>query len=99
MSDKQIVVVAKAKAGDGKLAETEKQLKNLIEPTRAEDGCITYQLHRGEDSKDLFLFYEVWESRQHWEAHLETPHFKAFAEKVEELLAWPPEISVWKKES
>ena len=56
MSDSKIVVIAKAKAGEGKLAETERQLNNLIEPTRAEDGCIMYELHRGEDSEDLFLF-------------------------------------------
>lgn len=99
MGESQIVVIAKAKAGEGKLAETERNLKSLIEPTRAEDGCLTYELQRGEDSESLFLFYEVWQSRAHWEAHLDTPHFKAFADKVEELLAWPPEISVWKKES
>ena len=43
---KQITTIARLKAKPGAEARLEEALKKLIEPTRAESGCIDYTLHR-----------------------------------------------------
>lgn len=32
----------------------------LIAPSRAEDGCLTYELFQVEDNSTSFLLYERW---------------------------------------
>ncbi len=95
MSRKKVTVVAtfKAKAG------MEDILKNaclaLIEPTRAEPGCITYDFHQSCDDQSHFMFYENWMSKEELNKHLEMPHLKKFLGKVPELVAEPGLLTFW----
>jgi len=68
-----LVVVLRAKEGQHLLLEAE--LRALVGPTRKEEGCLQYDLHRGADQPGTFLFHEVWASREHHAAHTRTPHF------------------------
>lgn len=65
-----------AKAEKQELVQTE--LLKLIEATRAEEGCINYDLHQDNENPNLFLFYENWTSRELWQKHMETAHLAAF---------------------
>ena len=47
----------------------------LISKTRAEQGCILYDLVQ-EEGQTNWLMVEKWESRAHWEAHDQTDHVK-----------------------
>ena len=78
---KPLTVTAKLKAKSGRERQLGEMLQSLIEPTRAERGCINYDLHRSHDDPGLFLFYENWESRPLWEAHMKSPHLVDFSEK------------------
>ena len=78
---KPLTVTAKLKAKSGREKQLGEMLQSLIEPTRAERGCINYDLHRSHDDPGLFLFYENWESRPLWEAHMKSPHLVDFSEK------------------
>ena len=78
---KPLTVIAKLKAKSGREKQLGEMLQSLIEPTRAERGCINYDLHRSHDDPGLFLFYENWESRPLWEAHMKSPHLVDFSEK------------------
>lgn len=51
------------------------EFKVLVEKTRAEDGCVFYDLVQEEGSND-WLMVEKWESKQHWEAHDVSDHVK-----------------------
>jgi len=66
-------MVAKPDRGEALKAE----LSKLVAPTRAEDGCLRYDLHQSLDEPRAFLFFEDWESEAHWRAHCDTPHFLA----------------------
>lgn len=87
-----LTVVATMNAKPGKEKETEDVLKGLLEPTRAEEGCIQYDMHRDNNDPSLFLFYENWESTEHLERHLKTPHLRSFFEKEADLLAGPVKL-------
>ena len=54
------------------------ELLELIEPTRAEDGCVQYDLHQDDEDPTRFLFFENWSSREQWQVHMKSPHLEAF---------------------
>ncbi len=81
-----LTIVAKITARPGDEAEVEDELRKLIAPTRAETGCITYDLHRSTEDPRVFLFYENWTSKPQWERHMKTPHLKAFARATKDLV-------------
>jgi len=47
------------------------ELEKLIDITRAEEGCINYDLHQDNENPAHFLFYENWKSCELWQAHME----------------------------
>ncbi|MDZ4785231.1 MAG: putative quinol monooxygenase [bacterium] len=87
-----ISVVAKIYAKEGKEELLYPILKTLLMPTRRESGCICYELHRSLEDPKLFMFYEKWESRDHLQLHLETPHIQNAFQKATDLLAVPVKI-------
>ena len=84
--NKQLTVVAKIVAKAGVEDRLEAELRRLVPPTRSEDGCVQYVLHRSIDDPCVFLFYETWTAEQDLEAHLQSPHFKAFQAEANELV-------------
>jgi quinol monooxygenase YgiN len=94
---KQISVMARVRARKGMEAEVRRACLALVEPSRAEQGCINYDLHQSADDPCLFMFYENWESREDLERHLETAHALRFDETTDGMLAEPEEITLWEK--
>ena len=80
-----LVVILRAKPGQEPLLEAE--LRALIPPTRREEGCLTYDLHRAVDPPDGFLLHEVWATREHHRRHMKTPHFLRWDARKDALLA------------
>ena len=93
----KLTVVARIQAKAGKEKEVQQTLLGLVGPTRAEAGCINYDLHQSHDDAGLFLFYENWESKAHLDAHLQTAHIQAFRARAGELLAAPVEIKLFRR--
>lgn len=71
-----IVATIRAAAGQADLVQAE--LVKLVEPTRQEAGCLQYDLHRDNEDPSHFIFYENWESRALWQAHMNAPHLAAY---------------------
>jgi len=88
-----LVVSMRARTGQQLLLEAE--LKALVGPTRKEDGCITYDLHRSADSAEGYLLHEIWATRDAHTAHTKTPHFLRWEARKDSLLA-SRELSFWK---
>ena len=80
-----LIVLLRARVGQESLLEAE--LRALVGPTRKEEGCLQYDLHRGADQHGTFLFHEVWASREHHAAHTRTPHFLRWNARKDALLA------------
>ena len=95
MAGEELTVLARFRAQKGKEAEVLAEISRLIAPTRAEAGCINYDLHCSKDDPALFLLYETWISRRDLEAHLAMPYLQAFLGKAPELLAEEVDISFW----
>ena len=48
-------------------------------PTLAEAGGLQYDLHQDNEQPAHFMFYENWESRELWQAHMNSEHLKQYA--------------------
>ena len=92
-----ITVYARFKAKEGKTEEVKQALSGLIAPTRAEEGCVSYDLHQSTDDPSQFMFYETWASKEAIDKHMQTPHVSAVVARVDELVETPFEISTWEK--
>jgi len=92
-----LTVVARLRAKPGQETQLRHQLQRLVMPTRAEPGCITYELNESKSELGLFLFYEVWKSDADLEKHFQTSHMKAVGKALPELLAEPMDLSKWEK--
>jgi len=73
-----LTIVANIYAKPGKEELVHHELLKLVEPTRKEAGCIQYDLHRDNGTGGHFMFYENWENRELWQAHMQAPHLAAY---------------------
>ncbi|UWQ56082.1 putative quinol monooxygenase [Leisingera caerulea] len=82
-----LTIVANITANPGKTVLVKAELEKLIAITRAEDGCITYDLHQDNENPAHFMFYETWESRALWQTHMQAPHLAAYMDATEGAVA------------
>lgn len=88
-----ITVVAKLKAQEGKEAELEAALTEMVEAVSANEPDVpTYSLHVADDDPTLYLFYEQYDSADAQQAHGQTDHMKALGAALGGLLDGRPEI-------
>jgi quinol monooxygenase YgiN len=89
-----LIVILRAREGQETLLEAE--LRALVGPSRKEEGCIRYDLHRSVDTPGALLLYEVWASREAHTEHIHTPHFLRWNARKDALLA-SREANFWKQ--
>jgi len=77
MSANTLNVVAIVETSADKAEELKKVCLGLIEPTRKEVGCISYELYQDTTNPGKFTFIENWKSKEHLDVHLKTPHLVA----------------------
>lgn len=82
-----LTIVATIKANPGKEAFVQAALEKLLPVTRKEAGCVQYDMHRNNDDPSHFLFFELWTTRELWQAHINAPHLVEFREATEGALA------------
>lgn len=79
----KLTIVANIKAKSDKIELVKAELAKLIDITRAEEGCLQYDLHQDNENSAHFLFYENWESRELWQAHVNSQHLKDYMAATE----------------
>ena len=53
--------------------------KRLVTGSRAESGCLRYELNQSVENKNIYIIVERWESQQAIDLHNTTAHFVEFA--------------------
>ena len=89
-------VVAHVIARPDTIDATRKLLLNLIDPTRAEEGCVRYELLQNTSDPTDFTFVEEWSSSEALDTHLTTDHFQSTAAQGAKLFAAPPDIRLYR---
>ena len=91
----KITVIAYHRAKPGKEQALREALLQVCAPTRGEKGCLNYDLHVSPADPGLLVFHENWVSKADLDAHLASLHIDAFRAVAPDLLAEPPDITLW----
>lgn len=69
--------------------------KDLIEKSRAEEGCVSYSLYQDPQDKTKFLFFEEWKNQAAVDFHFATEHFKKFGETLNDCASASAVITIY----
>lgn len=58
--------------------------KRLVIGSRAEHGCVRYELNQSIENPNIYIVVETWQSKQAIDLHNTTPHFVEFANFAKE---------------
>lgn len=90
---KEVRIVAEFRAAPGQADALKTVLTTLIAPTRAEAGCLQYDLHADLNDPAHLFFFERFVDLAAIDVHNATPYLKALGAKLEGLLAEPPRVT------
>lgn len=93
----KLTVVVRLRARAGMEERVRKELVDLLGPTRAESGCINFDLHQASEDPGTFLVHENWVSEDDLSRHFEMPYLRAWVAKADELLAEPMQLTRWRQ--
>ncbi len=83
------VLAVTIKIRKNKVDEAKRFFKTFVGPSRAEKGCIQYDLFQSSEDPQIFYFFEKWESDLAFEEHSSQSFLKDFKNRYEELLEEP----------
>jgi quinol monooxygenase YgiN len=92
VTDQRLALIVEFLPARGRAAELREALLGVVGPTRAEDGCLLYDLHEDVEDPEVLAFYEIWETPSHHAAHDATPHIIELVTRLPELTAEPPRV-------
>jgi quinol monooxygenase YgiN len=92
-----LVVVAIMKAKAGCEQEMENALKEMIPLVEAEEGTLTYTLHRTKKDPQKFLMYEKYRDKAAFNHHSTTPYFTELFGKIGPLIQDAPVIEIYEE--
>ena len=78
-----LTIVANIHAAPGNEDLVYTELMKLMDPTRKEQGCLQYDLHRDNEDPAHFLFFENWENRELWQQHMNAAHLAAYLQATD----------------
>ena len=71
-----IKVIAKNLFKQGSIENALSLYEELVEKSRAEKGCLSYELFQDTENPCILTMLETWESKEYLKAHSESEHFK-----------------------
>jgi quinol monooxygenase YgiN len=81
----------------GREGDLDSLLRGMCGPSRAEAGCLRYDLFAPADGGGTRHLIECWHDQAALDAHREEPHYKNFRAKIGDILEGKP-IPVFLKE-
>ncbi|MYM75824.1 antibiotic biosynthesis monooxygenase [Duganella sp. FT134W] len=72
---KDLIVVATITAKEGNEVLVREALERVVPPSRAEAGCLRYDLNIDIGNHASFVMLEAWRDQDALDAHEATPHF------------------------
>jgi quinol monooxygenase YgiN len=58
-------------------------LSAMVKPSKAEDGCIFYEIFQYEKNPRKFMAVETWRDEAALEGHKNSPHYKIYKSSYE----------------
>lgn len=80
---KQVTFVAK----DENIGELKGLLVDMIDASRAEDGCLFYYIHQMSDKPNTFVVLESWRDDDALDGHKQSAHYAHYKSSFEPFTA------------
>lgn len=81
-----IKITARHTVKENCVEELIKILKELVEKSRQEEGCISYSLYKDIEQDNIYTIIEEWQNMENLYNHFQTAHFKTLTEKVKQYI-------------
>ena len=81
-----IYVVAELRIKPGVADKAAAEARKVIAATVKEEGCLHYDFHLSVSDPTKLVAVERWASREALDAHMHTPHLKAWREAGKEFV-------------
>lgn len=91
-NETKLVVVATVEVKPGSEDAVQALLQAAIEQTHAEEGCISYALHRDVENPSQFVLVERWASKEALDEHFTKSYMADLFAALPEHVAAPPKI-------
>lgn len=92
-----VKVISKMKVKEDKVDTFVNLFKEMVEPTQQEEGCIQYEMYRDEEAPSTLVAVEKWETRDAFDRHLLTDHFKKIVPGMMELMDGESDITICRR--
>jgi len=76
---KRVTFIAK----EGDEEKMKELLSAMVEPSKAEDGCIFYEIFQYKENPRKFMAVETWRDEAALEGHKNSPHYKVYKSSYE----------------
>jgi len=73
----------------GKAEQFREELRRVVQPSRAETGCLGIQVFESLEEPALFAIHSVWVDEAAFERHAALAHTVEFLKAAEDLLSRP----------
>jgi quinol monooxygenase YgiN len=80
---KKVVFIAK----DDSITELKLLLETMVEASRAEEGCLLYNIYQMKDKPTTFVVIETWENDESLDGHKNSSHYKHYKANFEPFTA------------
>jgi quinol monooxygenase YgiN len=90
MSSEVVTALGIVRAKPGQEQELGRRMVSLLVPTRAEPGCLSYDLFQSTEDPGIWVLIERWRSLADLETHVRTSHMVGFVARSGEVLENPP---------
>jgi len=92
----ELFLFARLHASAGNSNAVQQAVLAVQGPTRSEPGCLDYKAFQSIRDSDEFYIHSCWKDKAAFENHLNEPHTRRFAARVEPLLDHPLRVTLAK---
>ncbi len=81
----EMYIFGKFHVREGKEGEAEKALREVVQASREEAGCVNIHAYRAIRDLRLYYIHSTWKDATAFELHATLPHTVQFLERITEL--------------
>ena len=85
-----VTVIVETQVKPEHRAELEATFREAIADTRAYDGCHEFNIHINREDDCNWVFFERWESREHYDRYIAWRMESGFFDRITAMLAGEP---------
>lgn len=96
-TDEKIVLMARLKVRADQVEALKRAALGIVAASRAEAGCVNYDVHQLIEDETVFLWHETWASKDALDEHFDKDYTREFFARVDEFADEPPQINLTRK--